>query len=166
MPDWEDRKAELNEDQSALVEQLVFERKIMRDNGQWRKGGYHYEGRADFLLREGSWYLPKRWRFSYPAGVPKLCYGNSIILGKEYNLRYVEGVALPDTIRLTFDHGWNTNSRHTLIDSTWLNSGLAYLGVEFPVRLAHKALKKGIVLLDNREDNFALYKNPWKPDKP
>ncbi len=161
MHDWEFRTAELNSHQKILVEQLAMMRECRRSMSPPPE--FHYCGREDFLLQHGEWFSAQSWRHSGFEGVPKTCYSHSYMLCKDHrNLRYVEGSAIYSAFPLAIDHAWTTDVIGNLIDGTWLNNGLAYLGVRFPLRSVAHSLKIGDSMLDCPRSRFNLYRKPWK----
>jgi hypothetical protein len=123
--------------------------------------GYCYTSGIDFLLQHGIDYKPTPWRGQFKQGAPKNCYGNAIVLAGWYGLRYIEGVCL-SPVGMVIPHAWNLNAKGKLIDSTWLNTGLVYIGVEFSVERADDAIWHGdACVLDDWKRRWPLFKQPW-----
>jgi hypothetical protein len=134
-------------------------------NGGKPPQGYVYNGAADFLLQHGKWYEPMPYPEGMWDGVPKCCFGNSIIAAVKYGLRYVEGFAVANLgirLHLPVHHAWNVDSSGRLYDSTWKPIGLAYFGVEFSVERADDATWNGdaSVLNDYQRGN-PLFRQRW-----
>jgi hypothetical protein len=125
--------------------------------------GLHYAGIGDFLLQHGVWYNPSPYADAvYPQGAPKMCFGNSIILAATRGLRYVEGYASAP-VGLSVHHAWNMDANGLLVDSTWMNTGLAYFGVEFSVERADDATWNGDgCVLNDHLRKHPLFRKPWK----
>jgi hypothetical protein len=153
-------KSTLTLPQRLLVDYLTIIRDMRRNLENHSE--YTYCGMEDFLLQHGKFYEPRPWRPRYVRGAPKSCFGNSILLGTLQNLHYIEGVAFQRDISFGFHHAWNVDDKDNLIDNTWLNNGLAYLGVEFAIGRADRATwdDDGTVL-DNPRRRFDIYKHPW-----
>jgi hypothetical protein len=100
------------------------------------------------------------WHFEFRQGSPKQCYGNAIVLAAESGLSYVEGFALAPN-GVVVGHGWNAKADGTLIDSTWLNTGAAYLGVIFSVERGDDATwNKDAHVLDDKWSN-PIFTREW-----
>ena len=126
----------------------------------WEK--YHYRGAADFVLQHGQSFAVRPFPAKIPQGAPRHCFSNALLLALTKGLRYVEGYATEPHVGLAVHHGWNIDSHGKLIDSTWLNQGLAYLGVEFSAERADDALWNGDAsVLDDWHRQFPLFKQPW-----
>lgn len=120
-----------------------------------------YRGPADFVLREGQVYRPRQTPDL--VGAPRACYGNSIALAAIYGFRYVEGYAVdPGLARTVIHHAWNLDDDGLLVDSTWANCGLAYLGVEFALGRADDATWNGdATTLDDHNRGWPVLREPW-----
>jgi hypothetical protein len=127
--------------------------------------GYFYSGPHDFILQEGRWYEPGPFPRGIPRGPARMCFGNAITLAARLGLRYIEGYALHG--RQVLHHAWNTDSSHRLIDCTWRNQGLAYLGVHFSVERADDATWNGDAsVLDDHKRGWPLLCAPWEGEPP
>lgn len=126
---------------------------------------FHYCGMEDFLLQHGQWYDVRPWDGRYKQGVPKMCFGNAVLLGVSDSLRYVEGVAMYALNNRQFfpvHHGWNLDQQGYVIDATWCNTGECYFGVEFSVGRADDATWNGDnCVLDDYGRGHPLFRQPW-----
>jgi hypothetical protein len=123
--------------------------------------GLCYTGPEDFVLQNGSIYTPAP--FLAKQGRALQCFGNSLVLAATQGLEYIEGFAVtPDTGNVIL-HAWNYDpwSGH-LVDVTWCNTGVAYLGVRFSVERADDALWNGDgCVLNDRHRNYPIFQQPW-----
>lgn len=128
--------------------------------------GLHYRLMWDFVLRHGTWYEPRAYPPNLPDGRIKQCFGNSIMLSAARGYRYIEGFALmpePFNSYLPMHHAWNADAFGALIDSTWNNEGIAYLGVEFSVERADDATWNGDAsVLNDFRRGFPLFRDLWQ----
>lgn len=127
-----------------------------------RSREFVYLGKEDFLLRHGLWYQPQPFPRNISRGVIKACFWNSMLAAKNNGWKYVEGVAVAGLVPFPVDHAWNVTQDGALIDTTWGNTGITYLGVEFSYRRARHVLNQGEAVLDNYFDRYALFRQPWK----
>jgi hypothetical protein len=127
--------------------------------------GLHYRLMWDFVLRHGTWYEPRPYPANLREGLIKYCFGNSILLSAAHGFRYVEGFALlppPYSAGVPIHHAWNVDAFGALIDSTWNNEGIAYLGVEFSLERADDATWNGDAsVLNDHKRGFPLFREPW-----
>jgi hypothetical protein len=124
--------------------------------------GLVYTSPYDFILRHGVDYRPQPWSFPYPLGAQKACFGNAISQAGKYGLKYIEGVVLAPDGRVIL-HGWNATATNELVDSTWLNTGLLYLGVEFSLERADDAAWNGDASVLNDENrNYPVFQKIWQ----
>ena len=126
--------------------------------------GLIYSCAEDFVLQHGSWYEPVPYSISW-RGLPKHCFANSIWLAAMRNWKYIEGFALAPVSATgvwATHHGWNVDEYGQLVDSTWLNTGVAYLGVEFSVERADDASWVGDAsVLEDWRRGFPLFRKHW-----
>jgi hypothetical protein len=134
---------------------------------------FAYRGMEDFVLRHGVWYRPNG--FPPKQGAPKSCFGNAIVIAAAHRVKYIEGFALPgstliagvrmpslDVPRYPIHHAWNLDVDEDLADTTWMNTGLAYIGVEFSVGRADNCTWfDNATVLDNPRNGFAILRQPW-----
>jgi len=123
--------------------------------------GLCYTGPEDFVVQHGAAYRPVRFR-GYKQGLPLQCFGNAVVLAATHGLAYVEGFAVaPDgTVIL---HAWNADPLGHLVDVTWCNTGVAYLGVRFSVERADDATWNGDgCVLNDEHRNYPIYQRPWQ----
>ena len=122
--------------------------------------GLCYRSPHDFVAQHGREYLPVPFRGR--KGVQRICFGNAIAWAGKYGYRYVEGFALAPTGEVIL-HGWNAKPDGSLHDSTWMNTGLAYIGVEFSVERADDATWNGDALVLNDENrNYPVFQKRWE----
>lgn len=119
----------------------------------------------DFVLQHGKWYEIEEFPPEGPTGLPKQCFGNSIIQSAMHGFKYVEGYALPRITPLAIHHGWNSYEGK-LLDVTWRNTGLAYFGVEFHVERAQDATWNGDAsILHDDKRGWPLFKEKWQGER-
>lgn len=124
--------------------------------------GLVYTSAYEFLALHGTDFRPSPWQCRYWNGPQKMCYGNAIVAGAFYGLHYVEGVALSPTGE-AIPHAWNVDDQGELVDATWRNSGLVYIGVEFSLERADDATWNGdACVLDDLYRNYPVYQKRWK----
>ncbi len=123
----------------------------------------HYFNGMDFVLQHGRFYRAPAYPKSYPRGAPKQCFGNALVYACQRGWRYVEGFALAPKINLPFHHAWNVDEKGDAWDTTWRNTGLAYLGVEFSTGRADDATWNGdSTVLDDWHRGWPLFKERWQ----
>lgn len=130
--------------------------------------GFVYRSAFDFVLKHGSWHAPCPMPRGVRYGQPKACYGNAILLSVVRGWTYVEGFALPAiSIALPVMHAWNLDDEGRLVDSTWRNLGLAYIGVAFSVERADDCTWNGDgSVLSDWHRGYPLFREPWTGEKP
>jgi hypothetical protein len=75
---------------------------------------------------------------------------------------YVEGVAVEPINGEVIMHAWNA-VRNEAVDSTWLNTGLFYLGVEFSVERGDDATWNGDgCVLNDEHRNYPVFHERWQ----
>jgi hypothetical protein len=140
-------------------------RQILEQQRDLKQGNfpadYAYSGMEDFLLRHGVWHRSDgQPSFQGKRGV---CFGNALMIAAVNGWPYIEGVALPVSEKEPIHHAWNLHPNGELIDVTWMNQGLAYLGVEFSVGRADNATWfDNASVLDNHGKRNRLYRQPWR----
>ena len=124
--------------------------------------GLVYRCFYDFIAKHGREYPVAGPFIGKQRGVQLMCYGNSIAHAVLYNLKYVEGFALSPKDGRLFMHAWNDDGHGNVYDSTWLNTGLVYIGVEFSVERADDATWNGDACVLNDENrNYPIFQKPW-----
>ncbi len=131
----------------------------LRKRGKFpRPDGFHYLGMEDFLLQHGRWYTPQ----PLPSTVKRLrikeCFRNSLMTACEHGYKYVEGLAFGCVMPV--HHAWNVDDKGNVIDTTW-ESGEAYFGVEFPIKLVLSKMRDGMTPLDDWK-SWEVYRKPWE----
>jgi hypothetical protein len=122
--------------------------------------GLCYRSPFGFVLAHGRVY-EGMWNPRWPIGVQKMCFGNAIARAGIDGLKYVEGFAVAPNGQVIL-HGWNSDDKGTLIDTTWANTGLCYIGVEFSVARADDATWNGDACVLNDENrNYPIFQKPW-----
>jgi len=123
--------------------------------------GLVYRSFFDFVIRHGREY-PVVPYTSKRTGAPKQCFGNAITYAGFFGFAYVEGFAMTDKGGIIL-HAWNVDADGRLFDSTWLNRGLAYVGVEFSAERADDAIWNGdACVLNDEHRNYPVYQREWK----
>jgi hypothetical protein len=121
--------------------------------------GLVYTSPYDFLLQHGKDYRPSE--FKGELRTQKECYANSIICCVFHKYRYIEGITLAPDGQLLM-HAWNIKSDGTLHDSTWANTGLVYIGVEFSVERADDATWNGdACVLNDEHRDYPIFHQRW-----
>jgi hypothetical protein len=117
-----------------------------------------YAGIEDFVLQHGEWH--RSAHKTARVAVQKACFGNALANAFVLGYRYVEGFSLTPKM-VPIHHAWNLTEDDELYDTTWMNTGLAYIGVEFSTGRADNAIwfDDGTVL-DNPFDR-KLYRQRW-----
>jgi hypothetical protein len=141
-------------DLKLYLEQFRDLRKTMTDRS------LPYYGMEDFLLQHGVWYRPTG---TPPIqGAPKSCFGNAWFAAVMHGVPYIEGMALAPRLPVPVHHAWNLDVDGKLADTTWMNEGLAYIGVQFSVGRADNATWfDDATVLDNPRDHHKIYRQPW-----
>ena len=149
------------EDYKFNVEQMYAALRVQAANYP-KQDGYAYTSAADFLVQHGVDYRPgAAWRH-YPRGKQKECFGNAISLAASRRIPYVEGVALSPSGEI-FSHAWNLTPLGRLVDSTWCNCGLAYIGVVFSVERADDATWNGDAhILGDEHRGYPIFRERWQ----
>jgi hypothetical protein len=126
-----------------------------------------YRWSYDFVLRHGVFFPVQRFPSGISRGASKQCFGNAFILAATRGFRYIEGYALGLHSPLPTLHAWNIDNFGVLIDNTWLNTGLSYMGVEFSVERANDAIWDGdSCVLDDFNRQWPLFQEEWKGESP
>jgi hypothetical protein len=122
--------------------------------------GLCYTGPEDFVSQHGRVYeiVP----FTGRQGAPLMCYGNAVVEAAMRGLRYVEGYVVAPDGRI-IPHAWNETPDGQLMDTTWCNTGTAYLGVEFSVERGDDATWNGdACVLDDKHRGYPIFTQPWR----
>lgn len=157
--DWSQQTEGLDENQLHLVRYLDGMRQLKRQMHEGHPLGWHYLGIEDFLLQHGTWYKTPGTIPEDALGTMKECFRNSF-LNSIQHLTYVEGYALHI---IPVHHAWNVDESNNLIDATWKNSGLAYLGVPFKGKKLLTAMRQCGSVLDNWRNHWKIYEKEYKP---
>lgn len=124
--------------------------------------GLLYTSAYDFVAQHGKDYRPTSWQFQYAQGAKAQCFGNAISLAGKYGLKYVEGFAL-SPFGEGIVHGWNAGPDGELVDSTWCNTGLIYIGVEFSLERGDDATWNGDAhVLNDENRDYPIFKKIWQ----
>lgn len=125
--------------------------------------GLAYRSPYGFVAEHGREYRIEPWsRFPYPQGLQRHCFGNAINLAAVFGLKYVEGVAVAPSLQVIL-HGWAADEQGRVIDSTWMNTGLLYLGVEFSVERGDDATWNGDAhVLNDENRNYPVFQKRWE----
>jgi hypothetical protein len=124
--------------------------------------GLVYRSHYGFVLEHGRHYERRPWDGRYRIGVQKQCYANAIKLAARFGLKYIEGLCVsPEGGEVIF-HAWNADAEDQLIDCTWGNTGVAYLGVEFSVERADDAQWNGdACVLNDEHRHYPIFQRRW-----
>lgn len=150
---------------STPVEQLrnhlaQWSELLKRSEHQTTKGGY--VSIMDFVAQHGQAYEVGRWGTMYRRGQMKECFGNSYHCAIADGLRYVEGYAIPGNVPFPVHHAWNLTPDGKVLDVTWGNTGIAYLGIEFSIGRMDDAINKGSgCVIDDWQRRFPLLQQRW-----
>src|SRR4051812_38507006 len=125
--------------------------------------GLVYTSPFDFIAQHGVGYKPVPWRLPASAvGVQKQCFGNAIANTGKYQFKYIEGFALAPSGEVIL-HAWNAWPDGELLDATWANTGLCYIGVEFSLERADDATWNGDAHIINDEyRNYPIFQQRWE----
>ena len=124
--------------------------------------GLVYTSPYDFVAQHGRDYRPAPWISEYKLGRQLHCFGNALCMAGMFGLRYIEGFTLAPTGML-LHHGWNATRAGELIDVTWANTGLVYVGVEFSVERADDAMWNGeATVLNDENRNYPIFQQRWQ----
>lgn len=154
----------MTDHQTELVRYLEMMRKM---RGETPPEGYTYAGLEDFLIREGTWYEPRPLPSGISTGTPRCCFQNALVLAILHGFAYIEGLAVPDIgIPLPALHAWNLTPEGQLVDNTWADPGLAYIGVPFTIGRADRSVWfDNASVLDNPRRAHDIYRFPWHGEK-
>jgi hypothetical protein len=133
---------------------------MLRNSSGKLPNGYCYANPADFVLREGRFFMPKPLPGKIPRGKLGLCFRNALSTSTEHGLPYVEGYALYSGTLPTL-HAWNIDTEGGVIDTTWRLVGEAYLGVILP---RTEVLKWRGPLIDNWANGWPLLREKHNPE--
>lgn len=119
-----------------LEQRAALMRKI-HPNLELKYGGFE-ELVLEYGIEMESSPLPKGMK----PGLPKACYWNcQQLMYKRKNLIYVEGYALDMDISFPLSHAWLMTKDKKVIDPTWRNSNIYYLGVPLSTEWVKTILK-------------------------
>jgi hypothetical protein len=129
--------------------------------------GLCYRSPADFVMKHGKVYTPQRLPGQYDYLAPRACYGNAVIMAERHGLPYVEGYAMTALHDIPMLHAWNVDPEGRVIDTTWREAGVAYLGVEFALGRADDCTWNGnATVLSDWRRGFPLFREPWQGEPP
>jgi len=124
--------------------------------------GFAYRNLYDFLDQHGTFFEPRVKPRKIEQGVPRCCYGNSIMMAIKCDWTYVEGVAM-NHLGVPIHHAWNLLPDGSIMDITWERPGLAYCGVPFSTGRADDATWNGdACVLDDFHRGHPLFKERWQ----
>jgi hypothetical protein len=83
-----------------------------------------------FVLTEGIEFSIRPFPVSYPEQHGGECFAQSLVLSINAEITFVEGFALSPTGQMAPHHAWCEDA-DGVVDCTWQNNGLAYLGIRF-----------------------------------
>jgi len=108
----------------------------------------------DFILKEGKAFKPKPLPDKYEPGEIKQCFRNAFLLSLGHmELTYVEGYAFCENL-IPVHHAWCVDPDGNVVDPTWRDTGIEYIGVPFSQKYAMSLIqKKGCYgILDMNKD--------------
>lgn len=99
-----------------------------------------------YLLEHGRFYTPYERPKKYRRGKQKECYGASQMLALENReLTYVEGLSFKHVGGLLrVEHGWCVTQEGKVVDPTWQEPGLVYLGIPFEYEFIRRHMLKNL----------------------
>lgn len=132
-----------------------------RTIGNLRRGadGWQYRSVEALVLAHGRFVnVSLTTAITYPRGRQRECFRNACLLAESAGAVYVEGYALAQIDDGAFHvaHAWCIDSDGALLEPTWLQPGVAYLGV--PLRLS---FVKETILRRNRYGVLDAYDLGW-----
>jgi hypothetical protein len=129
---------------------------LRQPKGELARMGEAYACIEDFLAREGSFWTPQPLPERFPQMPPKYCYATSQHFASLFGLRYVEGIAAGI---IPVMHAWCLDDSDRVVDATWEDTGVAYLGVVVP---EDRIPSKGASLLDDWQNHWPVLQQPWR----
>jgi hypothetical protein len=125
--------------------------------------GLVYRSLYGFLVDHGRFYNVRHFDLhTFGQDAPKQCFANAMRLAAKTGMRYVEGLAVTRKDCMAVQHGWCVDDAGDVIDSTWLNRGLLYLGVEFSIERADDAIWNGDASILNDENRgYPIFQKRW-----
>lgn len=103
---------------------------------------YKYKSFYELILELGKEMRPATTSKEL-RGQRKNCYGNCQTLAfMKPELSYCEGFAIPNTIDFPASHAWLLDKSGKVIEVTWKDPGLAYLGIPFSTTFIKSILKE------------------------
>lgn len=96
-------------------------------------------GGADVILKHGRFFTPQKKPDWLPWEPTKMCFMNAsrLALG-DAELTYVEGFA--DSGLFPTEHAWAVDRQGRVLDNTWREPGVVYLGVPFTTWFLRQSL--------------------------
>lgn len=125
---------------------------------------FFYKSTYEFVLDAGTRHEPAPKPRNVAFGPVRNCFQNAWNLAhRGANLTYAEGYALSSVAPMPVHHAWCVSRDGQVIDNTWREPGLAYLGVEFNLSfVAQTILRRGYYgVIDNMEMGFPLLRKKW-----
>jgi len=121
--------------------------------------GLVYRSFYDFVIQHGREYTIVPFT---GMKAPRLkCFGNAMVRSAMFGMPYVEGFAMSPKGDVIL-HAWNADENGDVHDSTWCNTGIAYIGVEFSAERADDAIWNGDnCVLNDENRNYPIYQKPW-----
>jgi 2'-5' RNA ligase len=121
-------KTPRNEAETQLQTYLETVRGFMASNFAGH-ADFKHKGVEDLVLSEGKYFNPAPRPKDIKKQPDKECFKNAFQVMMDHGHTYVEGYAFPKGIPLPIHHAWNVDKNGKVIDSTWKEPGVAYLGV-------------------------------------
>jgi hypothetical protein len=122
----------------------------------------HYPTLYHFLLKHGEGFAVEPLPAGIRYGAPRCCFGNTLMGAVKYGWRYVEGFAMPPTVKFPVHHAWSLDQHGNAYDLTWREPGVAYIGVEFSIGRADDCTWNGdSCVLDDWKRHWPILKDEW-----
>lgn len=92
------------------------------------------------LAKQGMVYKVAKEQQLFKHSIKQLCFQNAYIAAmRSSKLQYCEGLAIPDIgVQIPLNHAWVLNSKDEVLETTWDEPGLEYLGIVVPISVLHK----------------------------
>ncbi len=119
-----------------------------------------------FIIEHGVAYCGRRLPRRYSYGAERYCFMNAANLAiAQDDLTYVEGYGLISRLGIPMHHAWCIDAKGKVIDTTWRDIKVDYIGVPIPAKLLISELlrSKTYALLYDRHDRVnQRFIDRWK----
>jgi hypothetical protein len=128
-------------------------------------GDWVYRGVEDVVSKIGRFDVASPLPADIKRGKAKLCFMNAFRLMSNGGYVYVEGIAMPANTLFPVHHGWCVDASNRVIDPTWHEGGVAYLGVHLNKSFVYqRALQRKKYGVFGDSDSFDLYEKGLPQD--